>query len=312
MKNLKHLRSGDGVNPYAGLILSDNTLYGTAANGGSSGAGTVFKVKTDGTGLVSGDSCDEVTKSKNALCSLLNQSFWKRGWLMMTVSRSFPNSGFTLLELLIVIAIIALLASFLLPALRRAKARASATMCLGNLHQLSTAAASYTVDAGRLPSFLEWLYGAAPGAEGDLATGQLYPYLKSKTVYLCPTQPANASNPIWVRGPPQFQADHSYAMNCMTCHAHDITACISPTRTVYLVEELNLPPIRVYGIAPPTGYVPNWHGPEMPMAFPHRGRANLLKMDGHVVRLAQADFQAAAAAKEFWYPNDSMDLSGAP
>jgi prepilin-type processing-associated H-X9-DG protein len=50
----------------------------------------------------------------------------------------------------------------------------------------------------------------------------------------------------------------------------------------------------------------------MPLAFPHRGRANLLKMDGHVVRLAQADIQAAAAAKEFWYPNDTMDLSGAP
>src|SRR5258707_7983031 len=41
----------DGINPYAGLILSSNTLFGTTAGGGSSGNGTVFKVNTDGTGF---------------------------------------------------------------------------------------------------------------------------------------------------------------------------------------------------------------------------------------------------------------------
>jgi len=34
----------DGATPSAGLILSNNTLYGTALRGGSSGNGTVFKV----------------------------------------------------------------------------------------------------------------------------------------------------------------------------------------------------------------------------------------------------------------------------
>jgi uncharacterized repeat protein (TIGR03803 family) len=41
----------DGGNPYAGLILSGSTLYGTAFYGGTSGNGTVFKVNTDGTGF---------------------------------------------------------------------------------------------------------------------------------------------------------------------------------------------------------------------------------------------------------------------
>ena len=41
----------EGANPNAGLILSNNTLYGTAAAAGSSGAGTVFAVNTDGTGF---------------------------------------------------------------------------------------------------------------------------------------------------------------------------------------------------------------------------------------------------------------------
>src|SRR5260370_34822433 len=41
----------DGANPTAGVILSNNTLYGTASVGGGSGAGTVFAVNSDGTGF---------------------------------------------------------------------------------------------------------------------------------------------------------------------------------------------------------------------------------------------------------------------
>jgi uncharacterized repeat protein (TIGR03803 family) len=41
----------DGAHPYAGLILSGNTLYGAADQGTSYGYGTVFKVNTDGTGF---------------------------------------------------------------------------------------------------------------------------------------------------------------------------------------------------------------------------------------------------------------------
>ncbi len=39
---------GDGFQPQAELILSNNTLYGTTAYGGYGGAGTVFKIGTDG------------------------------------------------------------------------------------------------------------------------------------------------------------------------------------------------------------------------------------------------------------------------
>jgi uncharacterized repeat protein (TIGR03803 family) len=43
--------NSDGANPIAGLILSGDTLYGTALHGGSAGEGTVFKLNTDGTGF---------------------------------------------------------------------------------------------------------------------------------------------------------------------------------------------------------------------------------------------------------------------
>jgi uncharacterized repeat protein (TIGR03803 family) len=42
--------NSDGASPNA-VILSGNTLYGTAQNGGSGGSGTVFKLNTDGTGF---------------------------------------------------------------------------------------------------------------------------------------------------------------------------------------------------------------------------------------------------------------------
>ena len=41
----------DGAYPEAGLALSGTTLYGSAHTGGRAGKGTVFKLKTDGTGF---------------------------------------------------------------------------------------------------------------------------------------------------------------------------------------------------------------------------------------------------------------------
>jgi uncharacterized repeat protein (TIGR03803 family) len=43
--------NSDGANPQAGLVLSGNTLYGTAYDGGASGVGAVFAVNTDGSGF---------------------------------------------------------------------------------------------------------------------------------------------------------------------------------------------------------------------------------------------------------------------
>jgi uncharacterized repeat protein (TIGR03803 family) len=41
----------DGAIPAAGLVVSGNTLYGTASGGGTNHGGTVFAVNTDGTGF---------------------------------------------------------------------------------------------------------------------------------------------------------------------------------------------------------------------------------------------------------------------
>ena len=54
--------------------------------------------------------------------------------------------GFTLVELLVVVAIIALLVSILLPSLQRAKEQARITVCLANLRGLGVAFSQYVAE----------------------------------------------------------------------------------------------------------------------------------------------------------------------
>jgi uncharacterized repeat protein (TIGR03803 family) len=57
--------NSDGANPFAGLVLSGNTLYGTASAGGTNGSGTVFAVNTNGTGFTTLHSFSAVSNNTN-------------------------------------------------------------------------------------------------------------------------------------------------------------------------------------------------------------------------------------------------------
>ncbi len=62
------------------------------------------------------------------------------------------NAGFTLVELLVTIAIIAILAGLLLPALSKAKIKARSLVCINNVKQLNLSFSLYVADQG-LPVF---------------------------------------------------------------------------------------------------------------------------------------------------------------
>ena len=56
------------------------------------------------------------------------------------------SKGFTLIEVLVVVAIIALLVAILLPALSRARAQGRSSLCRSNLHQAGVAVMTYAVE----------------------------------------------------------------------------------------------------------------------------------------------------------------------
>jgi prepilin-type N-terminal cleavage/methylation domain-containing protein/prepilin-type processing-associated H-X9-DG protein len=96
--------------------------------------------------------------------------------------------GFTLLELLIVIAIICLLAAILFPVFSRARESARKASCLSNLKQISLALVMYSQD------YDERIY-ALQGNGNSAATSWIapyQPYIKSWAAIKCPSAAKSA------------------------------------------------------------------------------------------------------------------------
>lgn len=69
----------------------------------------------------------------------------------MSVRRSFVRGGFSLLELLVAITVIAIVVSLLLPAVQQAREAARRTSCRNQLHQLALACHNYESQHQTLP-----------------------------------------------------------------------------------------------------------------------------------------------------------------
>ena len=115
---------------------------------------------------------------------------------------SLRRSGFTLIEVLVVVAIIALLVAILLPALSRARAQARQVVCLSNLKQIGLGAVQYAHEHREyIPPLMVWQTMAYPenqdtgpkqnwGAYGGAGTDDMrlyYPkYAPNLEIFECP------------------------------------------------------------------------------------------------------------------------------
>ncbi len=87
--------------------------------------------------------------------------------------RKVNRRGFTLVELLVVISVIAVLISLLLPAVARAREAARRSGCMSNLKQIGIGMHAYAADEGRLPPCVQ-VYSGWPNPVGTHATPPWY------------------------------------------------------------------------------------------------------------------------------------------
>jgi hypothetical protein len=166
------------------------------------------------------------------------------------------------------------------------------------MRQLGIASSTYSLDnKGLLPDFREWLRAVA----GDLTTGKLYPYVKSKAVYLCPTDGAALS--INASHSPLVARDYSYAMNCLLCHDTDSAKFRTPTHTL-LMGEADMARNDYTGLVGPS----LWMGSSAAIATRHNLRGHLMFTDTHVERVKTSMAKQLQKSKTFWLPCPTTDI----
>jgi prepilin-type N-terminal cleavage/methylation domain-containing protein/prepilin-type processing-associated H-X9-DG protein len=134
-------------------------------------------------------------------------------------SRQTLRRGFTLVELLVVIGIIAVLATLLVPAVGNAQTTGQNAVCKGNLRQIGLALSLYAADYQQYPVFVEFNKNPIVGWDNKLCS-----YTKKVAgVFNCP---ANSGLPRWTNGIPRTGRpnggpNQSYGYNLSGCAAYE-------------------------------------------------------------------------------------------
>lgn len=216
-----------------------------------------------------------------------------------------PNSGrcsgFTLVELLVSIAIIGILAALVAASLSQAKTAAASVKCVSNLRQLGLAGLMYVEDnQGRFFRYgpvaegngkLYWFGWLSDGAEGsrqfDITRGVLYQYIVGKGVEICPS--LNYSMKKFKLK--ATSAAYGYGYNlCLSSPMNRppvaFSEIASPSRICFLADAAQVntfqPPASPKNPMLEEFYYVSTNKNEATAHFRHKKRANVVFCDGHV------------------------------
>ena len=146
-------------------------------------------------------------------------------------------SGFTLIEVLVVIAIIAILAAILFPVFGKARANARKTTAMSNLKQIGVALSMYSADYdGHLPNRWPGWFGYGEFywevENGDLPS-LLKPYVRSPQIWFSPEDRlANRSA-------------SSFSLNGELAPGWSLSKIGRPAEAIYLTDRTDLDVLKI-------------------------------------------------------------------